>query len=165
MTVYYTKIDSPVGQLMLTASDQALTGLYFSQGNKARVEPDQAWQLHAGRFDQAKRQLDEYFRGQRRAFDVVLAPSATPFQARVLRALQEIPYGQTRTYKQIAQAVGSPKAMRAVGSANGNNPIAIFIPCHRVVGADGSLTGFGGGLEAKQLLLALEGAAAGVSAV
>ena len=96
---------------------------------------------------------------------MVLAPSATPFQARVLRALQEIPYGQTRTYKQIAQAVGSPKAMRAVGSANGNNPIAIFIPCHRVVGADGSLTGFGGGLEAKQLLLALEGAAAGVSAV
>jgi methylated-DNA-[protein]-cysteine S-methyltransferase len=153
---FFSTMDSPIGALMLTASERALTGLYFSQGKKARLKADPQWRPDERRFEQAKVQLQEYFSGRRRVFDLSLDPPATPFQSRVLTALQDIPYGQTRTYKEIAAAVGSPKAMRAVGNANGNNPLAIFIPCHRVVGSDGSLTGFGGGLDAKQFLLTLE---------
>ena len=156
MTTYYTYTQSPVGRLMLTANDHALTGLYFPTGNKARTTPEDSWQRSDAQFHQARRELDEYFEHRRRCFDVVLEPTATPFQSRVLEALRAIPYGEVRSYKQIAEAIGSPKAMRAVGNANGSNPLAIFIPCHRVVGSNGALTGFGGGLEAKRYLLALE---------
>ena len=153
---FFTAVGSPIGSLMLTANESGLTGLYFSQGKKARLMPDPEWIRDDARFEKAKGQLQEYFSGRRRTFDLSLDPPVTPFQGRVLKALQGIPYGQTRTYKEIAETIGSPKAMRAVGNANGNNPLAIFIPCHRVVGSDGSLTGFGGGLDAKKFLLALE---------
>ena len=114
------------------------------------------WERADGVFRKVTRQLLEYFAGTRKCFDLVLAPEATPFQASVLDALVKIPYGDTRSYTDIAKAIGQPKAVRAVGGANGNNPIAIIIPCHRVVGADGSLTGFAGGLERKRYLLDLE---------
>ncbi len=156
MGTYYTYIESPIGRLMLTANERALTGLYFSTGDKARKEPDPAWQASEARFEQARNELKEYFAGQRRCFEAALEPRATPFQNRVLAALNQIPFGQVRSYKQIAEKIGSPKAVRAVGNANGNNPIAIFIPCHRVVGSNGALTGFGGGLDAKRYLLSLE---------
>ncbi len=102
------------------------------------------------------RQLDEYFAGERQDFSVNLKPAGTPFQLSVLEALQAIPYGRTATYRDIAEAIGRPSAVRAVGAANGRNPLPIVIPCHRVIGADGNLTGFGGGLAAKQYLLSLE---------
>ena len=156
MKTYFTHVDSPIGRLMLTANERALTGLYFSTGNKAKKEPDPAWQLCEARFEQARKELNEYFDGVRRQFNVALEPRATPFQNKVLAALNQIPFGEVRSYKQIAETIGSPKAVRAVGSANGNNPIAIFIPCHRVVGSNGALTGFGGGLHAKRYLLSLE---------
>ena len=156
MKTYFTHIDSPIGRLMLTANDRALTGLYFSTGDKAKQEPDPAWQLCEARFEQAQNELNEYFAGARQQFNVALEPRATPFQNKVLAALNLIPFGKVRSYKQIAETIGSPKAVRAVGSANGNNPIAIFIPCHRVVGSNGALTGFGGGLDAKRYLLSLE---------
>ena len=156
MKTYFTHIDSPIGRLMLTANDRALTGLYFSTGDKAKQEPDPAWQLCEARFEQAQNELNEYFAGARQQFNVALEPRATPFQNKVLAALNLIPFGKVRSYKQIAETIGSPKAVRAVGSANGNNPIAIFIPCLRVVGSNGALKGFGGGLDAKRYLLSLE---------
>ena len=103
-----------------------------------------------------KEQLDGYFARRRQRFDLALAPTGTAFQRKVLEALQAIPYGETRSYKEVAAAIGKPRAVRAVGAANGRNPIPIIIPCHRVIGSDGSLTGFGGGLEVKRALLALE---------
>lgn len=108
--------------------------------------------------DEAARQMEEYLAGRRKAFDLPLAPVGTPFQQRVWAALRAIPYGETRTYQQIAQAAGSPKGFRAVGMANHANPLLIVVPCHRVIGKDGSLTGFGGGLPLKERLLALEAA-------
>ena len=156
MKTYFTHIDSPIGRLMLTANDRALTGLYFSTGDKAKQEPDPAWQLCEARFEQAQNELNEYFAGARQQFNVALEPRATPFQNKVLAALNLIPFGKVRSYKQIAETIGSPKAVRAVGSANGNNPIAIFIPCNRVIGSNGALKGFGGGLDAKRYLLSLE---------
>lgn len=156
MKTYFTHIDSPIGRLMLTANERALTGLYFSTGDKAKKEPEPAWQSCEARFEQARNELNEYFAGARRQFNVALELKATPFQNKVLAALNQIPFGQVRSYKQIAETIGSPLAVRAVGSANGNNPIAIFIPCHRVVGSNGALTGFGGGLDAKRYLLSLE---------
>ena len=156
MGTYYTCIESPIGRLMLTANERAVTGVYFSTGDKARKEPDPFWLYSEARFEQAGLELEEYFAGQRRCFEVALEPRATPFQSKVLAALNQIPFGQVRSYKQIAETIGSPKAVRAVGSANGNNPLAIFIPCHRVVGSNGALTGFSGGLDAKRYLLSLE---------
>jgi len=103
-----------------------------------------------------KRQLEEYFAGERTIFDIPLAPEGAPFEREVWRALEEIPYGETVSYGEIARRVGQPTAARAVGTANGRNPIAVIVPCHRVIGADGSLTGYGGGLERKRLLLELE---------
>ena len=149
-----TYAQSPIGRLMLTGNEHALTGLYFSSGNKARTTPDGTWRRHDAYFDQARRVMSTSG-VWRRCFD---DPSSEELRhsSRVLDALRVIPYGEVRSYKQIAEAIGSPKAMRAVGNANGNNPLAIFIPCHRVVGSNGALTGFGGGLEAKQYLLGLE---------
>ena len=153
--MFYSYIDSPIGPLLLSGTQDYLSGLYFSTGSKARG-PDPQWQRSDAEFKSAKRQLDEYFAGERKVFDLALTPKGTPFQLSVLAALQEIPFGETRSYAEIAAAIGNPKSVRAVGSANGNNPIALIIPCHRVIGSNGSLTGFGGGLETKRFLLEFE---------
>ena len=152
----YRHIDSPIGRLLLAGDDDGLKIIGFPDG-KGRVEVEAGWQFSADCFVEASTQLDEYFNGQRRQFDLRLAPFGTPFQLEVLTALQTIPAGETRSYFQIAEQVGRPRAIRAVGAANGRNPLPIVIPCHRVIGADGSLTGFGGGLATKRFLLELEG--------
>lgn len=161
--MHYSYMDSPIGRLMLAGERHRLMVIGFSSGNKARGA-EAGWHRSDEMFTTAKRQLDEYFAGKRQHFDLELAPQATPFQAGVLAALCEIPYGQTRSYKDIAIAVGNPKAVRAVGGANGNNPLPIVIPCHRVVGSNGSLTGFGGGVETKRFLLDLERSHSGLFA-
>ena len=145
--------DSPVGKLTLYSDGAALTGIEFEEP-KYPLAP-------APRGDdkiiaQARRELDAYFSGKLKAFSVALQPSGTPFQQKVWMALRKIPYGATRSYGQQAQAIGSPNASRAVGLANGKNPIPIIVPCHRVIGASGSLTGFGGGIPRKKYLLDLE---------
>ena len=147
----YRFIDSPVGRLLIGGAGERLQVIGFPGQT-----PAPGWQRDDSAFAPAERQLSEYFAGQRRAFDLPLAPSATPFQARVLDALQRIPYGETRSYSDIARTIGKPAAVRAVGAANARNPLPIVIPCHRVVGKDGSLTGFGGGLPTKRYLLNLE---------
>jgi len=153
--MFYTYMDSPIGRLLLAGDRDSLKRVGFSSGDKARgADPD--WERFDEPFRQVRRQLTEYFEGTRKAFDLSLAPDATPFQARVLEALVEIPYGETRSYRDVAVAVGNPKAVRAVGGANGSNPIPIVIPCHRVIGSNGALTGFGGGLDTKRFLLDLE---------
>ena len=156
--MHYTYCDSPVGSLLL-AGRGALELLAFPSGNQAKA-PEAEWEAADAPFRQALLQLEEYFTGRRRTFDLPLAPRCTTFQRKVLEALQAIPYGQTRSYKEVAAAIGQPKAVRAVGAANARNPVPIIIPCHRVIGSDGSLTGFGGGLEVKQTLLRLEATAA-----
>ena len=123
-----------------------------------RREPDPAWTRDASAFTDLRRQLAEYFRGERRTFEVRLAPEGTAFQRDTWSALATIPYGATISYAELARRVGRPRAVRAVGAANGANPLPIVVPCHRVIGADGSLTGFGGGLDTKRRLLELEGA-------
>jgi methylated-DNA-[protein]-cysteine S-methyltransferase len=147
--------DTSVGPLTLTSEGGALVGVWFpgSEGAPARTGGHGARDLL---LDAVRRELDEYFAGTRRRFTVPVAPRGTPFQLRVWSALQAIPYGQTTSYGAIAAQVGSPTAVRAVGAANGANPIPIIIPCHRVIGANGSLTGFGGGLDRKRFLLDLE---------
>jgi methylated-DNA-[protein]-cysteine S-methyltransferase len=145
--------DSPVGKLTLYSDGAALTGIEFEEP-KYPLEP-------APRGDDkiialTRRELDNYFAGKLKAFSVALSPSGTPFQQKVWMALRKIPYGATRSYGQQAQAIGSPNASRAVGLANGKNPIPIIVPCHRVIGASGSLTGFGGGIPRKKYLLDLE---------
>ena len=153
--MYYTYTGSPIGQLLLAGSVDALQVIGFPHGDKAR-RADSGWERRDEPFKRAARQLNEYFAGERREFELELAPEGTKFQVEVLEALRGIPYGETRTYGDIAVAVGRPKAVRAVGNANGRNPLPIVIPCHRVIGSDGGLTGFGGGLEAKRYLLELE---------
>ena len=146
--MYELVVQSPAGPLTLTATELAITGLHFGElGSGGGSSP---------LLEQAAAQLEEYFAGSRRTFDLPLAPAGTPFQRRVWDALREIPYGKTVCYRDIAARVGCPKGFRAVGLANNRNPISIFIPCHRVVGADGSLTGYGGGLSVKKMLLDLE---------
>lgn len=145
--------ESPVGPLTLISNGEALTDVRFENPRYAYAPAP------AGKdkiLDAARRQLDQYFAGTLRAFDLPLAPKGTAFQQRVWQALLTIPYGVTRSYGQQAAAIGSPQASRAVGLANGRNPISIVIPCHRVIGANGSLTGYGGGMARKQLLLELE---------
>ena len=153
--MHYRKMDSPIGELLLAGTECVLEIIGFPQG-KGVVEVQPGWQGEASAFSDVVLQLNEYFAGQRKVFDLELKPSGTSFQLEVLQALKHIPYGQTVSYQDIANAVGRPRAVRAVGSANGRNPLPIVIPCHRVIGSDGSLTGFGGGLRAKQYLLALE---------
>lgn len=153
--MYYTYLDSPVGALLLAGDGRRLTRISFTSGRKVWYPPDD-WRRADEPFAAAAAQLDEYFAGARRAFDLPLALDVPPFQARVLEQLRAIPYGETRSYKDIAIALGDPRAVRAVGSANGSNPLPIVIPCHRVIGSNGSLTGFGGGLDAKRYLLDLE---------
>ena len=153
----FAHFESPIGRLLLTSDGAALTGLYMEPSRKAQstdgwVEDPAAVPLAA-----TLRQLSEYFAGTRRSFDLPLRLEGTAFQQRVWRELTEIPYGETWSYGQLAGRIGNPNASRAVGLANGRNPISILVPCHRVIGADGSLTGYGGGLERKQWLLAHEG--------
>ena len=143
---------SPVGLLTLVSDGRSLIGVHF-----------EGWDPPVGAIlgldsvlAVAACQLDAYFDGRLATFDLPLAPIGTPFQHRVWSALRDIPFGETRSYGQLAKAIGKPSAMRAVGAANGRNPIAIVVPCHRVIGADGSLTGFGGGIERKKFLLSLE---------
>ena len=147
----FTIHDSPVGPLLLTTDGTGLTGLHF-----APHEVDASWKRDDVAFADVIRQLDEYFAGARTHFDIPLHPTGTPFQLKVWEQLREIPYGETISYGALARRVSSPNASRAVGLANGRNPIAIIIPCHRVIGADGSLTGYGGGLDRKRFLLGLE---------
>jgi methylated-DNA-[protein]-cysteine S-methyltransferase len=152
---YYTTVDSPIGELLLVGDGQALHGLYMQEGRTAkRIEP--GWERFEQPFAAVVAQLAEYFDGRRRGFDVPLAFDGPPFQRQAWQALREIPYGETVSYGEQARRIGHPDAARAVGAANGQNPIAVIVPCHRVIGADGNLTGFGGGLERKRLLLDLE---------
>ena len=141
-------IKTPIGPLTLEADENAVTAIRFSAGGAQDASP---------LLDAAEAQLREYFAGARRTFDLPLAPHGTAFQQRVWTASRTIPYGETRTYGELAAAIDSPNASRAVGMANHRNPIPIIIPCHRVIGATGTLTGYAGGLEIKRRLLALEG--------
>ena len=154
----YSVFDSPIGQLVLSGGDQGLTGIAFTDSKKV-PEIDSSWSRDERAFVQVTRQLSAYFAGELTRFELELAPVGTPFQQRVWEALLTIPYGATTTYGRVAEALGDRRATRAVGLANGRNPIPIVIPCHRVIGADGSLTGYGGGMQRKQWLLAHEGLA------
>lgn len=154
-TVLYTTLDSPIGELLLLGDGQSLCGLYM-QGGRRPIAIRSSWERSASAFAEVCAQLHEYFAGRRTAFDVPLAMSGNPFERRVWRALGGIPYGATLSYGELARNVGHPSAARAVGVANARNPVAVIVPCHRVIGADGSLTGYGGGLERKRLLLELE---------
>jgi methylated-DNA-[protein]-cysteine S-methyltransferase len=154
----YVIVDSPIGCLLLQTDGVSLTGLYMDvPGRPIRGMNDWLEDPTAGPLPEAVRQLEEYFAGKRRDFDLPLNLDGTEFQQRVWRALTEIPYGETRSYGELAKRIGNPNASRAVGLANGRNPVSIVVPCHRVIGADGSLTGYGGGLPRKQWLLAHEG--------
>jgi len=156
----HTTHDSPVGPLLLAANEDGLCLIEFFE-SRHRVKRDDDWREGDHEIlRETRRQLDEYFRRERRQFDLPLAPRGTVFQREVWQMLATIPYGATISYAQLATQVGRPKAMRAVGAANGRNPLPIVLPCHRVIGADGSLTGFGGGLPTKRALLQLEGALA-----
>jgi methylated-DNA-[protein]-cysteine S-methyltransferase len=153
----YTYFESPIGRLLLTSDGTALTGLYMEPSRKAQSIDGWIQDEAVSPLSATVRQLTEYFAGTRRDFDLPLRFQGTTFQTRVWRELTVIPYGQTWSYGQLAQRIDKPSASRAVGLANGRNPIAILVPCHRVIGADGSLTGYGGGLERKRWLLAHEG--------
>ena len=153
----YTYLDSPIGPLLIAGDQDALRYIYFPKSGRA-AKPERNWVESAtGPVAQAVTQLREYFAGKRKEFDLPLAFEGTSFQRTVWRKLQEIPYGETISYGELAERIGKPKASRAVGSANGANRIPIVIPCHRVLAAGGKLGGFGGGLPTKEALLALEG--------
>ncbi|HEY9426167.1 MAG TPA: methylated-DNA--[protein]-cysteine S-methyltransferase [Gemmatimonadaceae bacterium] len=164
MTTAYLTIPSPVGELLLTATDEGLTRVWFEEnrhGGPRSAEWRRADEVGGAAeriLRSASEQLGAYFAGNLTSFDIPLAASGTPFQERVWKALRDIPFGHTTSYGEIAVRMGEPKAVRAVGAANGRNPIAIVVPCHRVIGARGDLTGFGGGIERKRWLLEHEGA-------
>jgi methylated-DNA-[protein]-cysteine S-methyltransferase len=151
----YTEVPSPVGPLLLAADDSGLRHIEFVNG-RYEVRPDSSWRNDAGPFREPVRQLQAYFAGELETFDLQLAPRGTTFQLAVWHRLREIPYGETISYGELARRLGNPNASRAVGLANGSNPIPIVIPCHRVIGSNGKLTGYGGGLPIKEKLLALE---------
>lgn len=153
--MFYCYHDSPVGRLLLAGEQGCLKVVSFSSGKHVR-QPQPEWQENERVFHAVVQQLDEYFAGERRDFDLDLQPDGTAFQKAVWDALRDIPYGETASYGDIARRIGRPKAVRAVGAANGLNPIPIIIPCHRVIGANGKLTGYGGGLPVKEKLLSLE---------
>jgi len=153
--MYYCYLESPLGDLLLAGDEDALSLVGFPQG-KMRHDPEPDWIYNEKPFATVRQQLQEYFAGERKDFDLPLNVTGTEFQVQVLEELQRIPYGETTSYGDIANRIGRPKAMRAVGAANGRNPIPIIIPCHRVIGSGGALTGFGGGLDTKEALLRLE---------
>lgn len=159
MTIAFAKISSPLGPLLLVGSDDALTGVYI-EGQRGAPGLGARGREDASRFAATIRQLAEYFAGERTSFDLGLAPSGTPFQRAVWRALERIPFGTTQSYASLAAGIGAPRASRAVGAANARNPLAVVVPCHRVVGAGGALTGYAGGIERKRWLLDHERAAA-----
>src|SRR5277367_4084024 len=152
----YARMESPVGNLLLVGDEAGLRSVNFA-GSKRAAEVLPEWREDGGALSEVVRQLSAYFAGELREFKLELAPAGTEFQLRVWQELRRIPYGETITYGELARRVGNIKASRAVGLANGCNPIAIIVPCHRVIGSDGSLTGFGGGLRNKEILLELEG--------
>ena len=157
MNLVYKDIASPVGQLKLVASDKGLTAILWENDKPARVSLGMlARNENHPTLLEAERQLGEYFAGKRQTFSIALDMKGTPFQKNVWEQLLAIPFGETRSYGQLARALGKPQAMRAVGAANGRNPISIIVPCHRVIGSSGKLTGFAGGLETKARLLSLE---------
>ena len=153
--MFYTYHETPIGSLLLAGTDEGLALLGFPQGKmQRRHEP--SWLENSVHFSKVKNQLDSYFAGALDSFSIALSPKGTNFQLEVWSALQQIPYGETWSYGQLANYIERPKASRAVGAANGVNPIPIIIPCHRVIGSTGKLTGFGGGIETKEFLLNLE---------
>ncbi|QZH68011.1 methylated-DNA--[protein]-cysteine S-methyltransferase [Mycolicibacterium farcinogenes] len=154
MTLQYRTMDSPVGLLTLAGRDGKL--MHLRMVDQTYEPSREGWQADDTAFGEAVEQLSEYFVGERTEFDLELDMVGTQFQRRVWQALQAIPYGETCSYGEIARQIGSPSAFRAVGLANGHNPIGIIVPCHRVIGANGSLTGYGGGLDRKRMLLELE---------
>ncbi len=151
----YCYLETPIGSIMLAGENGVLSQVVLPLENSPRA-PAADWRHDPAALQDASTQLGEYFAGTRQKFDLPLRPGGTEFQLQVLQELQRIPYGQTVSYADIACRIGRPKAMRAVGAANGRNPIPIVIPCHRVIGKNGDLTGFGGGIEAKEALLLLE---------
>lgn len=152
----YASMESPVGELLIVGDGEAVREIRFGEEGRRSAEVEDGWRRGGSVVDEARKQLDEYFEGCRRAFDLPLALSGTRFQLRAWRALQEIPYGATRSYGEQARAMGQPQAVRAVGAANGRNRLPIVVPCHRVIGGDGTLTGYAGGLHIKEFLLDLE---------
>lgn len=154
--MFYRYHDSPIGRLLLSGDASGLQQVLMDIDDKPWLIAEQ-WRSAGTELDQVCRQLDEYFAGRRQRFELPLAPQGTAFQQAVWQALLQIPFGQTSCYSALAAEIERPKAVRAVGAANGANPIAIIIPCHRVIGRDGSLTGYAGGLPRKALLLKLEG--------
>jgi methylated-DNA-[protein]-cysteine S-methyltransferase len=162
MERYWLEMDTEIAPLRLVSDGRALVGLYFPQHRHAAQESAHGRAVTEAELGdqpalrQARQQLQEYFAGERREFDLALAPTGTAFQHRVWAALREIPYATTRSYGQVAEDIGSRGAARAVGMANGRNPLSIIVPCHRVIGSDGSLTGYGGGEANKRALLDLE---------
>jgi methylated-DNA-[protein]-cysteine S-methyltransferase len=155
MTRCYTQIESPLGPLLLAADEAGLREILFVNGRQP-AQPKASWRNDRAPLNEAIGQLRAYFAGELEKFDLPLAPEGTPFQLGVWRRLCDIPYGETISYGELAGRIGNPKASRAVGLANGANPISIVIPCHRVIGSNGKLTGYGGGLPLKEKLLALE---------
>jgi methylated-DNA-[protein]-cysteine S-methyltransferase len=153
--IYYTIMTSPLGDILLLGNETALTDLNFLAGiHPLAIQPD--WTPNETPFTAAVAQLTAYFAGELRVFDLPLAPAGTPFQQTVWQALQTIPYGATTTYGELATQLGNPQAVRAVGAANGRNPIPLIIPCHRVIGSSGELIGYGAGLPIKEALLSWE---------
>jgi methylated-DNA-[protein]-cysteine S-methyltransferase len=153
--MYYCYFDTPIGELLLAGEADSLSMIGFPKGAMRR-DPEADWIYNEEPFEDARIQLAEYFSGERKEFELTLSLSGTEFQVSVLEALQQIPYGETASYGDVAKRIGRPKAVRAVGAANGRNPIPIIVPCHRVIGSSGDLTGFGGGLDTKEALLRLE---------
>ena len=166
--IRYLRHDSPIGPLLLAASENGLRAVYMSRQRHVADEPEQDWKpvsrddrAQLGILECAREQLDEYFAGTRSHFDLPLDLVGTDFQRSVWRGLCGIPFGETISYGELARRIGNPRAVRAVGLANGRNPVSIVVPCHRVIGADGSMTGYGGGIDRKRFLLALESRAVG----
>ena len=155
MSTCYTEMESPVGTLLLAADEEGLRLINFQKGKHAQ-RPREGWKMDAAPLQETMRQLKAYFGAELHDFDLRLAPEGTGFQRAVWLALCDIPYGETISYGDLARRIRKPKAVRAVGTANGANPIPIVIPCHRVIGSNGKLTGYGGGLDIKEKLLALE---------
>lgn len=158
-TIYYTHLQTPAGALLLTHNGQQMTGMYWTVFKRA-PQPDTHWIERPDLFKSTIRELEEYFAGTRKTFSTQFQVAGTPFQKAVWNELAKIPYGKTTTYLAIATAIGKPKAVRAVGTAVGSNPVSIAVPCHRVLATSGGLGGYAGGLESKQTLLTLESSAA-----
>ena len=154
-TITFTEIDSPIGKLLIYGTTRGLSGIMMTRQRHFDGK-QKDWERNDAHWSAVAKQLREYFDGKRRDFEIPLDVEGTEFQTKVWAALRKIPFGRTASYADIARKIGKPKAMRAVGMANGRNPVSIVVPCHRVIGADGSLTGYGGGLDRKKILLDLE---------